>query len=320
MPLSYRRLSGTQTDVSVLCYGPMRLATTPVDPRLETHERAMRTALAGGINFFHSSYEYNVRWLMNRVLKDHPARHDVHHVIKVPVPDWEDGQFDADKYEARIDEALRDLCTDHIALIQWMWRVRPHDEMHRLPLLAQCLDALSEAHARLRQKGKVGQLATFPYFPQSAAASMASRANFSSLICYYNLLEVEMSAVAEMLAHEGRDFIAIRPLYEGVLTNRYPDFEAVPEDHRLKAPKYAKLFERRARLEKSIPEISEQGMTRFALRFPLLSPNCTSVVVGLNSEKQVQTALEICSDVAPDAELAARVRTASFALSGEAGH
>lgn len=314
MTIAHRRLEGTSLDVSVLCYGPMRLATKPTDPLLPVHERAMRAALEGGINFVHSSYEYGVRWLMNRVLHDHPARHDLHHVIKVPVPDWEDGAFDAAKYEARIDEALKDLCCEKIALIQWMWRIRPHDEMHRLPLLAQCIEGLKETHARLADKGKVGELATFPYFPQSAAASMMSAANFRSMIGYYNLLEVELSPVADMLAADGRGFLAIRPLYEGVLTDRYADYASVPEGHRLKKPKYEALFAHRAALMDAVPEIAETGITKFALHFPLMSPTCASVIVGMNTEEQVHQLVDLCRDVPADPALAAKVRTASAEL------
>ncbi|NIA69371.1 aldo/keto reductase [Pelagibius litoralis] len=314
MSIAYRRLRGTSLDVSVLCYGPMRLATTPSDPLLPVHERAMRAALDGGINFVHSSYEYGVRWLMNRVLSDHPARNDLHHVIKVPVPDWDDGAFDGRKYEMRIDEALKELCCEQIALVQWMWRIRPHDETHRLPLLARCIDGLRETHERLAQAGKVGELATFPYFPQSAAAAMMSSADFKCLIGYYNLLEVELSPVADMLEADGRSFLAIRPLYEGVLTDRYADHASVPHDHRLKAAKYAAAFEKRAALMKAFPEIAEQGLTKFALRFPLLSPNCASVIVGINTEEQVEQLLGMCSDVPPDPSLAGRVRAEAASL------
>jgi aryl-alcohol dehydrogenase-like predicted oxidoreductase len=156
--MDMRRLAGTDLDVSVICYGPMRLARTSTDPDLPVHRRAMERALELGVNFIHSSYEYGTRWLMNQVLRDHPVRQDLHHVIKVPVPDWNDDGFNAAKFEAQIDEALRDLCTDRIALAQWMWRCRPHNESARLPLLSRVHDAVVEAASRLQDKGKLGHL------------------------------------------------------------------------------------------------------------------------------------------------------------------
>lgn len=309
--MEMRRLLGTDLDVSVICYGPMRMATSEDDPKCDEQIKAMQAAIAGGVNFIHSSYEYNVRWLMHKVLKCHPARHDLHHVIKVPVPDWDDAKFNASKYEARIDEALRDLCCERIALVQWMWRVRPHDEQHRLPLLAQCLDAVQETHERLREKGKVAHLATFPYFPESASAAMAAP-NIKCLIAYYNLLELEMAPVIDDLAEGGRNgsgrgFIAIRPYYEGLLTDKYRSFNDLPSNHRLKSDKYRSLFDRRDAIIQAIPEIKESGLTAYSLRFPLLSPNCASVVVGLSNEAQVQEALNILDAVEANGEQAKKI-------------
>lgn len=301
-----RRLDGTDLDMSVICYGPMRVAQDRDDPDLPEHMRAMRAAIDRGVNTIHSSYEYGVRWMMHDVLKDHPQRHDLLHVIKAPVPDWDDADFDPDKLEQRVDEALRDLCAERIALVQWMWRCRPHDEAHRLPLLARIHDRVVEAFARLQDKGKVGHLACFPYFPDSAAAAMAHPAE-RALIAYYNPLEMEMSPVIDDLATDGRGFMAIRPLFEGVLTDRYAAHSDVPAGHRLAKEKYADAFARRAALAREIPEAAE-SMTRFAIRFPLMSANCASVVVGLNTEAQVDQICSYAQGVTPDPETVRRVR------------
>lgn len=301
-----RRLDGTDLDVSVVCYGPMRLAQDRDDPALPDHKRAMNAVIDRGVNFIHSSYEYGVRWMMHEVLKDHPKRHELLHVIKAPVPDWDDPDFDEAKLESRIDEALRDLCTDRIALVQWMWRTRPHDEAHRLPRLAQVHDRVGEAFDRLREKGKVGFQGCFPYFPESAAAAMADPRE-RVLIAYYNPLEMEMSPVISDLAADGRGFLAIRPLYEGVLTDRYASHSDVPEGHRLAAGKYADAFAARARLAHDIPEAAE-GITRFAVRFPLKLENCASIIIGMNSETQVNEICDLAQGVAPDPDTVSRVR------------
>lgn len=122
--MEQRIVGGTDLKVSVVSSGPMRLAQNPDDADLQVHKRAMRAAIDRGINFMHSSYEYGVRWMMHEVLSNHPHRHDLHHVIKAPVPDWDDEDYDAMKFERIIDDALRDLCTDRIAIVQWMWQKR----------------------------------------------------------------------------------------------------------------------------------------------------------------------------------------------------
>lgn len=301
-----RRLAGTDLDVSVVCYGPMRIATSRDDPDHHVHERAMRAAIERGVNLFHSSYEYGVRWLMHDVLKNHPERHDLHHLIKVPVPDWDDEGFDPAIFESRIDEALSELCTDRIALVQWMWRCRPHEESARLPLLSRIADDVEETFDRLRAKGKVAHLGCFPYFPESAVAAMARQAQ-STLIAYYNPLELEMSPVIDALEENGRGFLAIRPLYEGILTDRHASQDRLPADHRLRAEKYTPAFEKRDAIAEEIPQAGE-GMTAFAIRFPLMSAHCASVIVGLNSEDQVNEICGLTQNVTPDPDTVAHVR------------
>lgn len=127
------------------------------------------------------------------------------------------------------------------------------------------------------------------------------------LIAYYNPLELEMSPVIDDLAADGRGFIAIRPLFEGVLSDRYAAHADVPPDHRLAAPKYASRFRARERLAAAIPEAAA-GMTRFAIRFPLMSASCASVVVGLNSEEQVAQVCDHADGAVPDPDTVAVVR------------
>lgn len=302
-----RRLKGTDLDVSVVCYGPMRLAQSADDPSFANHCAAMETAIEQGVNFIHSSYEYGVRWLMHEVLKRHPARHDLLHVIKVPVPDWDDAGFDAAKFEMRLDEALRELCTEQIALVQWMWRCRPHEEPRRLEVLTGIAEQVAEVAGRMQEKGKMRHLACFPYFPDSARLAMQNPAQ-RALIAYYNPLELEMSPLLDELERDGRGFLAIRPLHEGVLTDRYPSHGAVPADHRLAAPKYARAFEQRAILKASIAE-AEENLTRFAIRFPLLSPHCASVIVGMSTPQQVTEICTMAQGVTPSPATVAQVRS-----------
>ena len=306
-----RRLPGTDLDVSVICFGPMRAAAKAPgeDARSAAGEQALRAALDAGVNFIHSSYEYGVRWMMTRVLRDHPRRHDLHHVIKVPVPDWDDdGRFDGAKMRLRVEEALRDLCTDRIAVLQWMWRTRPNEDAPRLALLPGLLDDLSDAFERLRDEGKVGHLWTFPYTVPTGRAALES-GRFGGLIGFYNPIEMEMAELFPALQERGMGFLCIRPLLEGVLSDQRPDFDALPAGDRLADDKHRETFRRRAAVARAFAdEIADGGMTRFALRFPLFSPLCASVIVGLNTEQQVRSAVAAAEGVEPQPDLVERAR------------
>lgn len=308
--MDYRRLAGTDLDVSVLCYGPTRIAENEPgwNPRSQAGARAMAAALDAGINFFHSSYEYRkgVRWLMNHVLKDHPKRHGIHHVVKVPAPDFEDGRkFTEAKFRFRVEEALDNLAADRIAVVQWMWRAEPNGDAELMPMLPAMIDDVTAAFERLRQEGKVGYLWTMPYtVPTSKAAIETGR--FGGLLGYYNPLQMEMAELFPELDRRRMGFLCIRALYEGLLTDRRPTIASLPADDRLHAVQPAESYRKRDAIAAAFKDEIGDSMTRFAVRFPLFSPLVGSVILGLNTEQQVRDAVDMSKDVTARPDLIAR--------------
>ncbi|WP_316978882.1 aldo/keto reductase [Shumkonia mesophila] len=305
--MKYRRLAGTDLDVSVICLGPMRAAakTPGGDARSKAGEAALRAALDAGINFLHSSYEYETRWMMERVLRDHPKRHDVHHVIKVPVPDFKDGgRFDAAKFRLRVEEALTDLHAERIAVLQWMWRSEPNEDALRLPMLPAVMDDVWATFEKMKAEGKVGHLMTFPYTVPCARAAIET-GRFAGLIAYYNPIEMEMAELFPEMERRGMGFLCIRPLYEGILTDAR-DPARLKADDRFREPRYAKDLARRARIAESFAAEIGASMTGFAVRFALASPLVGSVIVGLNSPAQVEGIAAAVAGDLPDPSLVGR--------------
>lgn len=287
--MQYRRLGGTDLDVSVICFGPMRSATKDPadDQRSRVGEAAMHAAIDAGVNFIHSSYEYRTRWMMERVLKDHPKRHDLHHVIKVPVPDFkDDGRFDAAKFRLRIDEALKDLHAERIAVLQWMWRSDPNEDDLRLPMLPAILDDVAAEFEKMRDAGKVGFLMTFPYTVPCARAAVES-GKFAGIIAYYNPIEMEMAGLFDDMEARNMGFLCIRPLYQGILTDGRDPARMAPDD-RFRDPKFADDLARRTKVAQAFAAEIGGSMTAFALKFALASPVVASLIVGLNSPEQVE--------------------------------
>ncbi|MBT3361135.1 MAG: hypothetical protein HN403_16055 [Rhodospirillales bacterium] len=307
--MRYRRLGGTDLDVSAVCLGPMRAATKEPteDAKSRAGEDALRFAIDAGVNFIHSSYEYRTRWMMERVLKDHPKRYDLHHVIKVPVPDFKDGgRFDAAKFRERIEEALRDLHAERIAVLQWMWRSDPNDDDLRVPMLPGLMDDLMEAFERVRDEGKAGYMMPFPYTVDSTRAAMET-GKFDGIIAYYNPIEMEMAELFDELEERGMGFLCIRPLYQGILT----DQRAKPgADDRFNDPKFADDFAKRAKIVEAFREEIGDSMTGFAIRFALAAPIVASVIVGLNSPKQAEGIIAAAEKKLPSP----RVVTKAFEL------
>ena len=299
--MDYRRIKGTDLDVSVLCFGPMRSAAKDGSDNEVSRggARALEAALAAGVNFLHSSYEYGTRWMMNEVLRDHPKRHDVHHVIKLPVPDWDDdGAFNEAKFRMRVEEALSELATDRIAVLQWMWRARPNDDEHRLPVLANAVEELTSVFEKMRDEGKVGYLMTLPYTVPAARAALDTGA-FSGLISFYNPIEMEMTEFFPEMEANNQGFLCIRPLFQSILTDNRTSWDEVPAGHYLERVRkeFPDAFQQRQAIAKAFEDEIDGSMTRFALRFPLFSPNVASLITGLNTEAQVENAVSALDGV-----------------------
>ena len=299
--MQYRKFGNTDLEVSEICFGPMRFsAKEPGDDEAsQKGQRALEYAIERGVNFIHSSYEYNTRWAMSRVLKDHPKRHDLHHIIKVPDPDFDDGgKFDAAKFRLRVEEALRDLHTDRIDVLQHLQRARPNEDKLRIPDIAATNDAMLECFAQLKAEGKAGYLTTFPYTPGFAAEAMKSDA-FSGMVGYYNPIEREMAEFFPQMEAKGRGFFCIRPFMGGLLTDRRVDRSSLPADDRCQDAKWDDAYNRLEMLQTELG-VEIPSLTDFAIKFALCHPIVTSLIVGLNSVEQVDGVLDAADGNYPD--------------------
>lgn len=299
--MQYRKFGNTDLEVSEICFGPMRFSAKEPseDDVSQSGQSALEYAIERGVNFIHSSYEYNTRWAMSRVLKNHPKRHDLHHIIKVPVPDSDDnGKFDAKKFRLRVEEALRDLHTEHIDVLQHLQRARPNEDHLRIPDIAGTNEAMLECFAQLKEEGKVGYLTTFPYTPGFAAEALKSGA-FSGMVAYYNPIEMEMAEFFPQMEKNGQGFFCIRPFMGGLLTDRRADRSQLPADDRYQKSSWDDAYQQLKKLQSSL-DIDIPSWTAFAIKFGLCHPIVTSLIVGLNSIEQVDGVLNAADGNYPD--------------------
>jgi aryl-alcohol dehydrogenase-like predicted oxidoreductase len=299
--MQYRKFGNTDLEVSEICFGPMRFSAKAPgdDDASQMGQRALEHAIERGVNFIHSSYEYKTRWAMGRVLKNHPRRHDLHHIIKIPDPDFDDrGKFDAAKFRLRVEEALRDLHTDHIDVLQHLQRARPNDDSLRIPDIEATQEGVLECFTQLKTEGKVSYLTTFPYTPGFAAEAMKSDA-FNGMVAYYNPIEMEMAEFFPQMEAKGQGFFCIRPFMGGLLTDRRANRNQLPADDRYQDPRWDGAYQRLDRLQASLG-FEIPSWTDFAIKFSLCHPVVTSLIVGLNSVEQVDGVLAAADGNYPD--------------------
>ena len=299
--MEYRKFGNTDLEVSEICFGPMRFsAKAPSEDLIsKTGQRAMEHAIERGINFIHSSYEYNTRWAMSRVLKNHPKRHDLHHIIKVPVPDWDDkGKFNATKFRLRIEEALRDLHTEHIDVLQHLQRDRPNDDDLRIPNIAATHEPLLECFTKLKEEGKVSYLTTFPY-TREFADNVMQTGLFNGMVAYYNPIEMEMAEFFSRMEASGQGFFCIRPFMGGLLTDHRASRSQLPADDRFQDDRWDTAYKRLEKLQAALGDVIG-SWTDFAIKFSLCHPTVTSLIVGLNSVDQVDGVIDAANGEYPD--------------------
>jgi len=298
-----RTFGDTDLAVSEICYGPMRFsAKTPGDDAVSrAGQRAFARAMERGVDFIHSSYEYDVRWAMEQVLRDHPKRHALKHVIKVPVPDWDDGgRFDKVKFRIRIEEALRDLHTECIHVVQHLHRAKPNTDDLRIPGIPAVNAELVEVFEEMRAEGKVGHLTCFPYTPDFARAALDTGA-FKGLVAYYNPIEMEMAGYFDAMQAAGQGFLCIRPFMSGLLTDRRVDRDALPADDRYRNESWDAAYARLELVKAAVADdvAAAGGWLAFATQFCLAHPVVASLIVGLNTEAQVDQVIDAAEGPTP---------------------
>ena len=151
--MRYRKFGSSDLEVSEICFGPMRFtAKEPTqDEASVAGQRALSRALDRGVNFIHSSHGYGTSWAIREVLRNHPKRHEVHHIIKVGVPDFDDGgRFDAAKFRLLIEESLEDLGAERIAVVQHLHRARPNSDELRIANIPATFEPLMEIFEHMR--------------------------------------------------------------------------------------------------------------------------------------------------------------------------
>jgi aryl-alcohol dehydrogenase-like predicted oxidoreductase len=297
--MQYRPLGTTDLHVSELCFGTMRYASKSgeLDEAGKAGRRALEEAIDAGVNFIHSSYEYRTRWLTEQTLASHPKRHELHHIIKVNVPDWDEERFDEEKFREQIHTALKELHTDRIAVIQHLHRgtlprrlgYSGEGEPKRVSEFEAVTHPLVKAFERLQKEGKVGHLISFPYTVGYARRVIESGL-FAGLAAFFNPLETEMMDLFPALEEKGMGFIAIRPLAAGLLTNGRVSRSALPDGDPRHEPSWDRFYDQLDVLRRRMEE-DPADWSSFAIRFSISSPVITSSVLGINRPDQLQSAL-----------------------------
>lgn len=309
-----RQFGNTDIELSEVTFGTMRYVKGVYDGGDEAEgKRALEEALASGVNTIHSSYEYNTRWATGAVLKNHPKRLDVHHIIKVPVPDFEDSSFDETKFRRIVEDALRELHAERISIVQHLQRGVDRKTLNagggdtvRLAALPVINERIQAVFAKLYEEGKVGALACFPYTRGFADAAIRSGV-FQGLIAYFSLVETELVPLFDEMRAKGMSFATMRSFLEGLLTDKRARRADLPADDPMRRPEWDGPYSRFERIQDAVGA-EVKSWSAMAVKFALSDPLFPTVILSMNTVKQVRAALQAANGNYPGPDFIRRVQ------------
>ncbi len=253
-----------------------RLSGDPAGFLCLLHER--------GIDTHHSSFEYDSHSIyLDALHKAKATGRTFQHIVKLSDPSFDAETFDGSRLSALVDRELTTLGAETLASVQWLVRTTdPQDTATRIKILEDQRDEIILWAESQVAAGKIQNLSVFPYSMPFAEASVAGGIT-ATMTTYLNLAELE----AVSLLDESAGFIALRPLAGGRLSD-----PSVPDDAMVNASAA------RTYLEKSFDTKAERIAE--ALRFPLLHPATTSIVVSVNSVAHLDQAVDAAGAITPD--------------------
>ncbi|MGF1627638.1 MAG: aldo/keto reductase [Alphaproteobacteria bacterium] len=310
--MQYRAFADTDIMLSELTFGTMRYVSGLYEGDETEGKRALEEALASGVNAIHSSYEYGTRWATGDVLKAHPKRHEIHHIIKAPVPDYDDADFDPAKFRRLVEDALRELHAERISIVQHLQRgvdkAIIYDERGdpaRIAAMPAVNERLQAAFEDLRAEGKVGALACFPHTPGFAAAAVASGA-FQRLVAFFSLVETELVPLFDDMRDRGMSFVTMRSLLQGLLSNKRARRADLAADDPKRGPEWDVPYRRFERIQEALGT-DVRSWSELAVKFALSDPLFPSVIISTNTVDQLRGVLAAADGTYPGPELISRI-------------
>lgn len=260
-----RKIGKDGPEVSQVSYGTMRM--------LPEVDGVSATALLcelhdAGVDTHHSSYEYETHSLYLEALrKAKQSGRRFKHIVKLSVPSFDTPIFNTQQLAHHIDRELSQLGTEQIASLQWLFRTPDAAATEqRIAQFAEQKSEINSALESLKAQGKIGNVSVFPYAPEFAEAALKEVPD-RTLCTYLNLWERDYNHLLDRVDA----FLAIRPL-QALAAND----SSTPGDQ------------------------SVESLVKNALRYPLLHPRVSTVIVSVNRKEHRDELIEVCAEVEPN--------------------
>jgi aryl-alcohol dehydrogenase-like predicted oxidoreductase len=306
----YRTIGKTGVKVSEIGFGCGNNAVLMVKASYQEQRAAVRHALDCGINYFDTAFAYGLgksEENLGRILKDL----DASVVVSTKIRLEPDGLSDLKAATiAAVEAGLERLNRDRVDFIQLHTRVtKEHGSGKRFSLTAGDVLAAGgviDGFKAMRDRRKVGFFGFSGLGDPESLHELVESGEFHAFQAYYNLLNpsaghrvpagfsaLDYRLIIDKAAARGMGAFVIRVLAAGALTST-PDAGGGSSPEPLSLGSDYGLDRKRAEIVRSALNIPEGQLTATAIRFALMKPEVSTVLVGFSNAAHIDEAVR-CS-------------------------
>jgi L-galactose dehydrogenase/L-glyceraldehyde 3-phosphate reductase len=305
--MEYRTVGKTGVHVSEIGFGCGNNAVLMVKGSYETQLDAVRHALDLGINFFDTAFAYGLgksEENLGRILKDL----DANPVLSTKIRLEADAIGDVKAATMRAVEAgLARLGRERVDFIQLHTRVALERGIgNRFSLTPDDVlgpNGVIDGFKSMRDRGKVGFFGFSGLGDPKALHELVESGEFHGFQCYYNLLNpsaghtvpgnfaaLDYACILDRAAAQGMGAFVIRVLAAGALTAD-PGAGGGGSGQTLSPGSEYPADLQRAQSVKAELGFGGKDLTRAAIRFALMNPKVSTVLVGFSGTAQIDEAV-----------------------------
>ena len=323
--MRYRNVGNTEIKVSEIGFGCGNNAVLMVRSSYEDQRKAVRRALDLGINFFDTAFAYGLgksEENLGRILNDLGADPVISTKIRLEA----DAVSDVKAATIRAVEAgLTRLKRDKVDFVQLHTRVTVERGMgNRFSLSPKDVlgpNGVVDGLRAMRDRGKVGYFGFSGLGETKALHELVDSGLFHGFQCYYNLLNPsagqkvprdfsaqDYGLILERAAAKGMGAFVIRVLAAGALTSD-PSTGGGGSGQTLSPGSDYPMDLQRAEKVKAALGVGGKNLTQAAIRFALMHPGVSTVLVGFSNTTHVDEAAACAGAPAISDEEMAKIST-----------
>jgi aryl-alcohol dehydrogenase-like predicted oxidoreductase len=322
--MQYRTIGKTGLRVSEIGFGCGNNAVLMVKAPYEDQVKVVRRALDAGINFFDTAFAYGLgksEENLGRVLKDIGANPVISTKIRLEADCV--GDIKAAAIRA-IEAGLQRLGLGRVDFVQLHTRVTRERGMEkRFSLTPKDVlgpNGVIDGFKSMRERGTVGFFGFSGLGDPKALHELVDSGEFHGFQCYYNLLNpsaghvvpagfsaLDYGLILERAAAKGMGAFVIRVLAAGALTSD-PSTGGGGSGQTLSPGSDYPTDLQRAEKVKAALSVDGKDLTQAAIRFGLMNPKVSTVLVGFSNPTHVDEAVACSGMPGSSAEQMAKLR------------